>query len=340
MSDAVAIKNFGMEKFSTGKTISSEQWIVSANLSEEANPVWQELFKKEWAQTRENNGYTTVPEIAFKKKNMVLEVPCLRIETQHMVSCVKNVIKKTNSGFPEWAKLKEAEAKTKAEAEAKAKLEAETRAKAGLGSKAEVQKEEKPQTQQGVPDRLAITPKIKMKIGLVYGSSTGNTSEVAEIIEQQLENLEITFKKDVVSCKPEDLIGAELLIVGIPTWNTGELQEDWQKIYDQLGSVSLKGTKIAMFGLGDAVGYPKNFLDAMGMLYLKLLERGAQGGIGFWPTEGYTFDISKAVLDPNVPKFCGLGIDKENQSELTKARIHNWLRLVLQEVGIIDPDKK
>ena len=61
----------------------------------------------------------------------------------------------------------------------------------------------------------------------------------------------------------------------------------------------------------------------MGILYKKLLERGARGGIGFTPTDSHEFDESLGVIDG---QFCGLAIDEDNQEDLTEERIEEWAK--------------
>ena len=56
------------------------------------------------------------------------------------------------------------------------------------------------------------------------------------------------------------------LIIGCPTWNVGELQEDWEKVYEAYKKLDFNGITAAFFGCGDQVGYSDNFLDAIGFL--------------------------------------------------------------------------
>lgn len=321
MSEGVSIKEFGVEKVAFAKSESFEKWVVSAVLSQAVEEEWQKLFQEEWKKLLQTS-MTTLPETAFTKKNMAIEVPCLRIETSVIANRLKQALKKANERLLQKQQEPPVE-KVEVQVKPKGKYFYGAQAKS-----AEVQESAIEPTGPSLPKR-----KINLKIGMVYGSTTGNTAEVAEKIEEQFDDVSFAFKRDMANFKAADLVGAELLLVGIPTWNTGELQSDWDPVYQALDTVSLKGTKIAMFGLGDAVGYSRNFLDAMGILYQKLLQRGAEGGFGFWSTEGYNFIASKAIFSENPPKFCGLGIDKENQSQLTEKRIKDWVMLLRQELG-------
>lgn len=64
-----------------------------------------------------------------------------------------------------------------------------------------------------------------------------------------------------------------MLILGIPTWDFGEIQEDWEAVWDQLDDLNLEGKIVALYGLGDQLGYGEWFLDALGMLHDKLDQR-------------------------------------------------------------------
>jgi flavodoxin I len=165
-----------------------------------------------------------------------------------------------------------------------------------------------------------------MNIRLFYGSSTGNTERVAELIKDAWDDITVAAIGDA---DPEDLAEADGLILGTSTWDDGELQEDWVAWMENFDDIDLSGKKVALFGLGDGVGFADNFLDAMGTLYAKVVERGASI-IGFWPTEGYEYSVSTALIDG---KFCGLGIDEDNQADQTDERVEAWVEQIKGEFG-------
>ena len=160
-----------------------------------------------------------------------------------------------------------------------------------------------------------------MKAALIYGSCTGNTGCVAEMMLEGLKP-EIELETiDVNTLVAEDLKKYDFALCGIPTWDVGELEYGWQEIYDNLDGVDLSSLTIAMFGLGDQDTYDETYQDAMGILYRKLVECGARGGIGFTSTETHEFEGSLGVVDG---MFCGLALDEDGQSELTETRILEW----------------
>ncbi|MEB3337592.1 MAG: flavodoxin FldA [Leptolyngbyaceae bacterium] len=168
------------------------------------------------------------------------------------------------------------------------------------------------------------------KIGLFFGTQTGNTEAIAETIQKAFGGDSIVTLHDVADAELDDFEGYECLIIGCPTWNVGELQADWEGLYDDLDSVNFSGKKVAYFGAGDQVGYAENFQDAMGILEEKISALGGKT-VGQWPTEGYDFNESKAVKNG---KFVGLALDEENQSELTGQRIQTWVAQLKPAFGV------
>lgn len=167
-----------------------------------------------------------------------------------------------------------------------------------------------------------------MKIGLFYGSTTCYTEMAAEkirgIIGEDLVDLH-NVKDSPLSLMSD----YDLLILGISTWDFGEIQEDWGAIWDHVGGAPLKDKCVALFGLGDQEGYGEWYLDAMGMLHDELMTTDAKL-IGYWPVEGYEFEASKA-LTPDQTKFVGLALDEDSQYELSDERIESWCEQILVE---------
>ena len=168
-------------------------------------------------------------------------------------------------------------------------------------------------------------------IGLFYGSTTGNTESCAEMIASQIGNDRVAMF-DLAADGVDQLADYQYLILGMPTWDYGELQEDWSDVWAELDDIDLSGKTCALFGLGDQIGYGEWFLDAMGALHDKLVSRGATM-VGYWPVAGYTFDESKA-LTGDQSRFVGLALDEDGESDKTEARINTWVRQVLSEFGL------
>ncbi|PAU38361.1 flavodoxin FldB [Vibrio coralliilyticus] len=168
-----------------------------------------------------------------------------------------------------------------------------------------------------------------MKIGLFYGSTTCYTEMAAEkmraIIGEELVDI-----RNVKETPLAEMADYDFLILGISTWDFGEIQEDWNEIWDQIDGVSLNGKTVALFGLGDQEGYGEWYLDAMGMLHDELKKTGANL-IGYWPNdESYEFEASKALTEDGS-QFVGLALDEDSQYELSNERIATWIEQVLVE---------
>jgi flavodoxin I len=168
------------------------------------------------------------------------------------------------------------------------------------------------------------------KIGLFYGTQTGNTQTAAEVIQKELGGSSVVELYDISSADADEFKQYECLIIGCPTWNIGELQADWEGFYTELDSIDFTGKKVAYFGAGDQIGYADNFQDAMGILEEKISSLGGKT-VGYWPTDGYEHNESKAVKNG---KFVGLAIDEDNQSDLTDTRIKTWVAQLKQEFGV------
>jgi flavodoxin long chain len=167
-----------------------------------------------------------------------------------------------------------------------------------------------------------------VKIALFYGSTTGNTEDIAESIQAKLGS----DKVDLFDVAEESLTEAnayDFVVLGIPTWDYGEIQSEWEDVWEDVDEIDFSGKTVALYGLGDQVGYGEWFLDAMGLLHDKVLARGGRM-IGYWPVEGYQFEASKA-LTKDGKQFVGLALDEDCQHELTGQRLQQWIEQITQE---------
>ncbi|MDY0233957.1 MAG: flavodoxin [Sulfurimonas sp.] len=157
------------------------------------------------------------------------------------------------------------------------------------------------------------------KIGLFYASSTGNTENMATEIKESLSGLNITMH-DIAQSANDEMTKYDALIIGSSTWGDGDLQDDWEDYIVNLDDAQLSGKTVALFGLGDQEEYPDHFLSAMGTIYEKVVSLGANV-VGSFPTDGFEFDESTAVVDG---KFVGLALDEDNQDDQSQTRIKSW----------------
>ncbi len=156
------------------------------------------------------------------------------------------------------------------------------------------------------------------KIGIFYGSSTGNAESVANKLQEAFGDAEIF---DVADASADDLNNFSNLILGTSTWGIGELQDDFEAFTSQIEDADLNGKKVALYGVGDQEGYGDSFVDAMGEVYELVQGKGCEI-VGATSTDGYEYDESKAEKDG---KFVGLVIDEDNQDDLTDERVAAWV---------------
>lgn len=158
------------------------------------------------------------------------------------------------------------------------------------------------------------------KVGLFYGSSTGNCELAARKI-QQLAEPAIIELHDIFYTPGCTLEKYTKVIFGISTWGVGDMQDDWEEFVRYLQKHSFANKTVALYGYGDQQIYPDSYVDAMGRLH-ELLSHQKANFVGHWPTEGYRFRQSKAHQDGY---FVGLALDDDNQPELTDQRISKWV---------------
>ncbi|CAL4320975.1 Flavodoxin 1 [Buchnera aphidicola (Pterocallis alni)] len=166
------------------------------------------------------------------------------------------------------------------------------------------------------------------KIGIFFGSDTGNTEKIAKIIYNKI-GANTSELYDISNVKPKDINKFDVLMFGIPTWYYGEVQCDWDEFLPTLKKINFQNKIIALFGCGDQEDYSEYFCDGMGIIY-NIIKQKNGVVIGKWSTEGYNFESSKALLDKDY--FVGLAIDEDRQQSLSDERINTWLKNVFIEL--------
>lgn len=171
------------------------------------------------------------------------------------------------------------------------------------------------------------------KTAIIYWPKDGNVETVAHKIYSQFKNSD-SILRNISELKASDIADFEFLIIGGSTvgaeiWEEAKANNRWNDFFKTLDEISLKDKKIALFGLGDQVLYPNNFVDGLSVIRDEITKRGGKL-FGFWPIDDYSFEESTAVEDG---KFFGLAIDEDNESELTDERIKNWLEQLKKEMA-------
>lgn len=170
-------------------------------------------------------------------------------------------------------------------------------------------------------------------IGLFYGSNTDYTRIVVDQMVEEFETVapDLLTVYNIAETPLEKMLAYDTLIIGCPTWNIGQLQDDWDDHFLELDDLDLTGKKIAIFGLGDQFGYPESYCDALGILGRKFMAQGAEL-VGYTPTTGYEFSFSAGVEDG---MFMGLALDDDNEVEKTPERLTDWVWQLVDEFDLV-----
>ncbi|NBC81996.1 MAG: flavodoxin [Bacteroidetes bacterium] len=168
----------------------------------------------------------------------------------------------------------------------------------------------------------------QQKIGIIFGSSTGNSENVAILLQQSFTGFEIELW-DAAHANPNIIEQYDMIIFGVSTWGIGDIQEDLTEFIDAVDVDELSRKTIALYGLGDQGTYRESFVDALGKIY-HLLNKMNCRIIGKCSDEGYQFDQSEALVNG---EFVGLVIDEDVQPGLTKERVKNWVEQLKNELN-------
>lgn len=169
------------------------------------------------------------------------------------------------------------------------------------------------------------------KIGLFFGPEKGSVDKVAHKVAEALaistNDIIAISKATATDFNKYSHIIFGISTVGRNTWENEASGNDWDTFAPALKNIDFKGKKVAIFGLGDQLTYPEHFVNAIGWLNEKLVKCGVST-VGTFPTDGYRFDDSEAVIEG---KFIGLPIDEDNEPELTDERISLWVSQLKKE---------
>jgi len=171
------------------------------------------------------------------------------------------------------------------------------------------------------------------KIGIFFGPIGSSAEKVAKMIQQMFgsDNADIIAIREA---KAQDMQKYDNIIMGMPTlgkdvWDSEKHVNGWDDFRPEFAKIDYTGKKIALFGLGDQISYPNNFVDSMGNIANRIKGHGAQI-VGHVSTEGYEFNESNALIE-NDTKFVGLPINETHEPELTGQRLSKWIDQLKKE---------
>lgn len=171
------------------------------------------------------------------------------------------------------------------------------------------------------------------KVAIIYWPKKGNTERSARHILSKFPE----GQADIFTIKEINTAEFALydgLIIGAPTTGADHWTEAyksvWTDFFLRISKAGLQGKPFAVFGLGDQILYPYNFVD--GMMDIKdEFEKNNAIHCGSWPIEGYEFKDTESIIDG---KFVGLPLDEDQQPDLTDDRITKWVGMISKEFGL------
>lgn len=87
---------------------------------------------------------------------------------------------------------------------------------------------------------------------IVYASMTGNTEEIADIVAEALENLNIEVEVDeCTQVDAEDFQDVDICVVATYTYGEGDLPDEIVDLYEELQELDLSGKVYGVCGSGD-----------------------------------------------------------------------------------------
>ncbi len=171
------------------------------------------------------------------------------------------------------------------------------------------------------------------KIGLIIWPLKGNVEKAALEIKKHFTDEEIDVL-DLSTIKPQHLLLYENIILGSSTvgadhWEDATDDNKWYKLFHEMDvdNVDYTGKKVALYGLGDQVNYPHNFVDGMERVYSHIVKHNITL-VGEWENKGYDFKDSLALHNN---KFRGLALDLDNDEENAKQMIAEWIEILKKE---------
>ena len=87
---------------------------------------------------------------------------------------------------------------------------------------------------------------------IFYASMTGNTEEIADIVAEAFENLNIDVEIDeCTQVEAEDFEDADICVVATYTYGEGDLPDEIEDFYEDLKELDLTGKIFGVCGSGD-----------------------------------------------------------------------------------------
>ena len=121
---------------------------------------------------------------------------------------------------------------------------------------------------------------MKDKIAVLYGPLGGNTEKAAKLIAKKIgaEKSDLIpinqVTEKTIEAYSNFIIGGST--IGTHNWTHKNTSSDWDEFMPRFRAMNFEGKKVAIFGLGDQLAYPNNFVDDIRTIYDILVENNAK----------------------------------------------------------------
>ncbi|MGL4904997.1 MAG: flavodoxin domain-containing protein, partial [Cetobacterium sp.] len=132
------------------------------------------------------------------------------------------------------------------------------------------------------------------KIGIFYGTTSGITAGIVDEIEFYLKKVD--YEVFDVADGIDQMSQLENLILVSPTYGVGELQKNWENVYEEFKNIDFSGKVVGIVGVGNQFAFGESYVGAMRKLY-DVVEKNKGKVVGFTSTEGYKYEETEAVID-------------------------------------------
>ncbi|AYW44542.1 flavodoxin [Tetragenococcus koreensis] len=112
---------------------------------------------------------------------------------------------------------------------------------------------------------------------IIYGSLTGNTEEIADIICEALENLNIEVEIDeCTQVDAAEFSNADICVIAAYTYDEGTIPDEMLDLYEDLQELDLSGKVFGVCGSGDT--FYEHYATAVDKFEEAFLVAGATKG--------------------------------------------------------------
>jgi len=137
------------------------------------------------------------------------------------------------------------------------------------------------------------------KVLIIYGTTTGNTEQMAEIIKGELKSaVKEVEVKEVTDASVTDLTADhDIVLLGCAAYgfDSIELQDDFQEFYDEMNDIQLGGKLYAVFAPGDS-SY-EFFCGSVDMLQDKMNQLGGKMVVDGLRIDGDPDDFEEVIAN-------------------------------------------